>query len=86
MPPTDFECLLQIIGGEISREHEIQTISSPINQTGCHSTPSCQRGFFYKSDVHGQDFQAVVTPSKFGLRSVEILAQLLNSNGAFHSQ
>jgi hypothetical protein len=26
MPPTDFECLLQMIGGEISRQHEIQTI------------------------------------------------------------
>jgi hypothetical protein len=41
MTPTDFECLLQVIGGKITRVHETQTINSSINRIGCHSTLSC---------------------------------------------
>jgi hypothetical protein len=84
--PIYFVSLLQMIGGEISRKHEMQTISSSINQIGCHSMLSCQQRFFYRFDVHVQDFQAVHIPSKLALQSVEFLAQLLDRNAVFHSQ
>ena len=81
MTPTDLECLLQMIGVEISKKHEIQSVPPSIGLAATLCFLANGDSFISWTNTFGISKQ-----SKLGHQSVAFLVQLNDSNAVFHSQ